>query len=156
MRTRLLVVAAIEVAAAVACSPETTKPVPPPAPPPALPPPLPPPPPQPPPPPPPGSGTVSVTFTTPRTDDGAILFELRGPSIHAVTPASTNLQFHIDSSGSPIRGVALGVINSGVLLTFTISDTTAISSYSATIVDVADRQNALRSTLAGYALRITH
>jgi hypothetical protein len=157
MRTNRVVFALTVIAAAAACSPGTPTTVPPPPPPPpAQPPPPPPPPPQPPPPPPPpGGGTVSVTLTTPRSDDGAILFELKGPAVHAIAPAA-GLTFYIDSSSSPIRGVAMGAISGGLLLTFTISDTTAFPSYSATLVEVADRQNGLRSTLTGYDLRLSH
>src|SRR5919204_921127 len=127
MRIRGLLFAFIGLAAfGGACSPDTTT-VMPPAPPPGQPPPPPPPPqppppppPQPPPPPPPpGSATVSVTYQTPFTDDGAILIELNGPSIHGITPAGTNLQFYIDSTTSPVRVAAFGMINGGTLLHFT-------------------------------------
>jgi hypothetical protein len=160
MRTSGLAFAIVGLAAALACSTGTTT-LPPPPPPPAQPPPPPPPPPPPqppppPPPPPPGSGTVTVTYTSPRTDDGAILFELKGPSIHGITPTGTNLQIYVDSTTSPIRVVAFGAINSGALLTFTIADTATFSSYGATLVDVANRQNDVRSSLTGYALTVTH
>ncbi|HWC75722.1 MAG TPA: hypothetical protein VG454_17480 [Gemmatimonadales bacterium] len=157
MRTKLAIFTMLGVAAAIACGPEnpTTVP-PPPAPPPAEPPPPPPPPPpQPPPPPPPGGGTVSVSLTTPNSDDGAILFELKGPSIHGITPKSSSLQMYIDSSSAPVRVAVLGSVTSTTFLTFTIADTTTLPSYSATLVDVANRQNQLRASLAGYQLKIT-
>jgi hypothetical protein len=99
---------------------------------------------------------VTVTYQTPFADDGAILIELNGPSIHGITPAGTNLQFYIDSTTSPVRVAAFGTINGGTLLSFTVADTTTLASYSAVLVDVANRQNDLRNSLAGYALRITH
>lgn len=86
-----------------------------------------------------------------------MLFELTGPaSIHGVTVANTSLKFYIDSGSATIRVVAAGSLSNGPLLTFTVSDTTAISSYSATLKDVANRQNQLRSPLTGYELRILH
>jgi hypothetical protein len=99
---------------------------------------------------------VTVNFVTPRTDDGAILFELKGPSLHGITPANTSLQVYIDSSSSTIRVATFGTLNSGAVVTFTIADTTTLSSYSATLVDVANRQNQLRAPLTGYELRLAH
>ena len=99
---------------------------------------------------------MAVSLTTPNSDDGAMLFELAGPvAIHALSAANPNVKFYIDSSTATIRVVAAGALNSGRLLTFTVADTNTVSSYSATIKDVANRQNALRAALAGYELRIT-
>lgn len=152
MRTKLLVVTIIGLAAALSCQPETSTNVPPP--PPAQPPP--PPPLPPPPPPPPGGATVNVSLTTPNADDGALLFELTGPAtIHGISLADANLKYYIDSSSATIRVVAAGAIKSGSLLTFIVSDTTTISSYSASLKDVANRQNQLRSPLTGYELKIS-
>ncbi|HLZ97856.1 MAG TPA: hypothetical protein VKP66_07875 [Steroidobacteraceae bacterium] len=41
-------------------------------------------------------------------------------------------------------------------MTFTIPDTTTLPPYSATLIDVASRQNALRAGLSGYSLTLSH
>ena len=89
---------------------------------------------------------------TPNTDDGAILLELRGPDIHALAATNSSLQVFSDTSSAPIRTVVAGSLSAGALLTFHVPDVGAAASYTATIVDVADRQNKLRSGLTGYTL----
>lgn len=147
-------VALITVALAVACTQAPPTDTPPPAPPPANPPP--PPPPQPPPPPSPGSGNATVSLVTPNTDDGAILLELKGSSIHAVVAPDTAWRLYVDSSSSPVRALLVGNLAAGALLKFTVADTTTLSSYSATILDVSDRQSRDRADLHAYALQIGH
>jgi len=140
MRTRLLTLSIVGLAAAISCGPEAPTAAQPP-----------------PPPPPPGGGTAIVSLTTPNSDDGALLFELTGPAtIHVNPPPSGSVKFFIDSSAATIRVVAAGSVHTGPLLTFTVADTTTLSSYSATVKDVASRQNVLRQSLAGYELKITH
>jgi len=155
MKPTRVVFAGIAIAAAVACSqePPTATPPPPPAPP-ATPPP--PPGPQPPPPPPGqpgGSGRLTASLTSPNSSDGAILLELRGSSIHGVTLSNSSWKMFADSSGTPLRIAIMGSITSGALLTFEVPDVSAASSYTATIVDVADGANKLRAS-SGYALTV--
>ena len=155
MKPTRVVFAGIAIAAAVACSqePPTATPPPPPAPP-ATPPP--PPGPQPPPPPPgqpSGSGRLSVSLTTPNSDDAAILLELRGSTIHGIALANSDWKMYADSSASPIRIVLAGKLTAGTLLTFDVPDVSAVSSYTATIVDVSDAQNRIRAQ-TGYSLGI--
>ena len=140
---RVAVLASIAVLGAIACGKNTPIGPPPPAPPPP-----------PPPPPPPGAGTLTVRLTTPNTDDGAILLELRGPNIHALAVSNSAWQVYADSSGTPIRSVVAGNLTTGGLVTFQVPDVGAVASYTATIVDVSDRQNRLRSALTGYTLVI--
>jgi hypothetical protein len=142
LRTAALVSTAV--LGTIACGADTPVGVPPP--PPAVPP--------PPPPPPPGAGSLTVTFATPNTDDGAILLELRGPNIQALAAANQGWHFSSDASGTTVRGVVAGNLTPGAVLTFRVPDVGAAASYTATLVDVADRQNRLRSALTGYALTV--
>ena len=81
-----------------------------------------------------------------------MLLELRGPSIHALASANSSWQLYSDTSGTTIRGVVAGNLTTGGLMTFQVPDVGAAASYTATIVDVADRQNKLRAGLTGYTL----
>ena len=106
-------------------------------------------------PPPPGGtpGTLTVTLTTPNSDDGAIMFELRGPHIGALAAPSGGWRVYADTSDASIRVVVAGNVVAGGLLTFPVPEVAQVGSYTATLLDVANRENATRN-LAGYSLTI--
>jgi hypothetical protein len=147
MNVRYLALAGIAIIGAISCGKDTPVSVPPP--PPAVPPP-----PPPPPAPAPGPLTVSLT-TTPNTDDGALLLELKGPSIRTVTAKNAAIQVYADTmSTTTVRTVVAGNLTTGGLFTFQVPDARAAASYTVTIVDIADRQNRVRNGNSGYTLTI--
>ena len=99
-------------------------------------------------------GTLSVVLATPNTDDGAILFRVSGPDMSQVSAGDATLYFRQVQQGTTITAVVVGNLHTGTLLTFHVPDVDAASSYSATILQVADRANALRGTLGGYGLMV--
>jgi hypothetical protein len=100
------------------------------------------------------AGTLVATLSTPNPDDGAILFRVSGPDITEVTRGEPADYFHFVEAGSSVTAVAVGELGSRAVLTFHVPDTDAVSAYSATVLDVADRNNELRGSLAGYELTI--
>ena len=102
----------------------------------------------------PTAGTLSVTLTTPNMDDGAILFEVTGPDIVSVTVTVPEHYTHVGHDGSTLTMVIVGDIESGLLVGFDVPDASAVASYSATALQVADRTNELRGTLSGYDLTV--
>lgn len=99
-------------------------------------------------------GTVTVSLTTPRTDDGAILFTVSGPDMTQLAASSATLYFRHAQEGTTITAVLVGDIAGGALLTFHVPDVAATGAYTASIQQVADRSNALRGSLAGYTLTV--
>ena len=142
---KLIALAGLVLAAAISCGKGTPVSPQPPPPPPVVP-----------PPPPPGTaGALTVSLATPNTDDGALLLEVKGPSIRGVTTKSAALQVYADTmSTTTVRTVVAGNLSSGGLFTFQVPDVNAAGSYTVTIVDIADRQNRLRSGANGYVLTI--
>ncbi|KPK59517.1 MAG: hypothetical protein AMS21_09905 [Gemmatimonas sp. SG8_38_2] len=102
----------------------------------------------------PTAGTLSVTLATPNMDDGAILFEVTGPDIVAVTVTVPELYTHVGRDGSTLTIVVVGDIASGLLVGFDVPDVGAVASYGATVLQVADRTNAPRGALSGYNLTV--
>ena len=100
-----------------------------------------------------GAGHLTLTFTTPNTDDAALLFELRGPGIKAIRTSNPATQLFADSSGTTIRGAIFGSLTVGALATFEVPDTTTLGDYTASVLDVAGPDNSLRS-ITGYSLRV--
>lgn len=102
----------------------------------------------------PTAGTLTVTLTTPNADDGAILLELSGPDMTQIAAGNASLYFRHAQDGTTITAVLVGDVEGGPLITFHVPDVDAVSSYSATIQQVADRGNALRGSLTGYSLTV--
>jgi len=100
-------------------------------------------------------GVLTVRLTTPSGDDGAMTFEVSGPAIDSVivVDASQRL-FTRRQGGSTVSGVVVGALTDGIVLTLQVPDVGAAAGYRARILEVADRQNALRASLAGYALTV--
>jgi hypothetical protein len=98
-------------------------------------------------------GNLTVTLATPNRDDGAVMFELRGPNIGALASANDAWKVYADTAAGLIRVVVAGNIGAGGLLAFSVPDLAAVASYTATVVDVADRENRTRE-LGGYSLTI--
>jgi hypothetical protein len=99
-------------------------------------------------------GVLTVNLTTPNPDDRALVVEVTGPSISAVTAANAAYVVHSRAPGaSSVRVAVFGSLGSGALLRFQVPDVNQASAYSATVVEVADAANALRAT-AGYTAAV--
>ena len=98
-----------------------------------------------------------VSLVTPNTDDGALVVTLRGPDIsdiQAVSSAHVLYSRH-DATGHEARVVVVGDINGGPLVRITLGGGHSLSEYSASIEQVAMRNDSLRVTTAGYQLSLT-
>ena len=103
----------------------------------------------------PHAGTLTVRLTTPHVDDGALTFTLSGPAINNATAANASLRLFTRGSGqSTIVGVLVGDLANGAVVTLYVPDVTAAAGYAAQVLEVADRNDALRASLAGYALSV--
>ena len=104
----------------------------------------------------PRAGTLTLRLSTPRSDDGALLFEVSGPPIDTAVVVNGSLQlFTRRADGSTVVGAVVGGLTNGALVTLRVPDVGAAGGYTARVLEVADRQNVLRTSLAGYALTVT-
>jgi hypothetical protein len=98
-------------------------------------------------------GTLTLSLDTPYGDDGAVLLRLDGPDMTQVAlAAGLYLRFLEDESS--VTAVFVGDVVSGDLLTFHVPDVNRVSSYSATLLEAADRSNTVRGSLAEYTLTV--
>ena len=101
------------------------------------------------------AGTLIVRLTTTHSDDGAVLFELNGPPIDTVVAVNASLRlFTRRASDAVIVGALVGAVANGAMVTLRVPDVGAASRYTARVLDVADRNDVLRASLAGYALTV--
>jgi len=104
----------------------------------------------------PHAGTLTLRLTTPHVDDGALTFTLSGPAINNATAANASLRLFTRGSGdATIIGVLVGDLATGAVVTLYVPDVKAVAHYSAHVLEVADRDDALRASLTGYALAVT-
>ena len=103
----------------------------------------------------PGAGTLMVRLTTPHADDGAMLFEVSGPAIDSALSTNPSLRLFTQRvDGSRVVGVVMGAVAPGAVVALRVPDVGAAGQYTARVLEVADRQDALRASLTGYALTV--
>lgn len=103
----------------------------------------------------PRAGTLSLRLTTPHVDDGALTFTLSGLPINNVTAANASLQLFTRRSGdSSLVGILVGDLANGAVVTLNVPDVTAAAGYTTQVLEVADRNDVLRVSIAGYSLSV--
>src|SRR2546422_10229409 len=102
------------------------------------------------------AGTLTLRLTTPHADDGAMTFEVSGAPISmARLPSTRRVNSRSDASTAvAMVGAVVGNFANGAVVTLHVPDMGAAARYTATVLEVADRQDALRASLAGYALTV--
>jgi hypothetical protein len=99
-------------------------------------------------------GTLSASLVTPHANDGGILLTVQGAIVDVSTTNVTHRVYWRLASGET-RVLLFGNLVSGPLLTLNVPDVGALSSYSAAVVEVTDRNNQLRDSFAGYSITFT-
>lgn len=101
------------------------------------------------------AGTLTLRLTTPHADDGAMMFEVSGPALDSVVAVNAALRLFTRRDGTArIVGAVVGTLENGAVVTLHVPDVGAAAAYTARVLEVADRQDALRASLAGYALTV--
>ncbi len=99
-------------------------------------------------------GTLTLTLGTPHLDDGALLLRLEGPDMTQVGLSAPDLYLRFLEDQTGVTAVLVGDVSEGDLLTFHVPDVNRVSSYSATMLEAANRSNAVRVSLAEYTLTV--
>jgi len=99
-------------------------------------------------------GTLALILDTPYADDGALLLRLEGPDMTQVGLEAPGLYLRFLEDQTGVTAVFVGDVTAGDLLTFRVPDVSRINSYSATLLEAADRGNALRGSLVEYSLTV--
>jgi hypothetical protein len=102
-----------------------------------------------------GPGQLAVRLTTPHADDEALLFEVSGP-VDSVSAARGLLQlFTRRLDDSTVVGAVVGPLDNGAIVTLHVPNVSAAAVHVVTVLEVADHEDVLRLSLAGYALTVT-
>ncbi|MEK6254939.1 MAG: hypothetical protein N2B05_09610 [Gemmatimonadales bacterium] len=99
-------------------------------------------------------GTLTLSLGTLHVDDGALVLRLQGADITQVALAAPGLYLRFLEDQTGVTAVFVGDVVSGDLLTFHVPDVNSVASYAGTVLEAADRSNALRGSLAEYTLTV--
>src|SRR5687767_11883497 len=100
-------------------------------------------------------GVAILHLTTPNADDGAVFFEVSGAPIDSAVAMSSSLRlFTRRVGGSTVVAALAGAVATGPVVRLYVADVVAAAGSTVRVLEVADRQDALRSTLTGYALAL--
>jgi hypothetical protein len=100
-------------------------------------------------------GTLVVSLTTPNTDDGALLISLEGQGVSNIRALDGGHHLFVqatDSTATAIRIALIGDRLTGPVLAVDVPDVRRLDSYSATLMQVSDEDNELRSEIGVYEL----
>jgi len=101
-------------------------------------------------------GTVTVSFHSPNSDDGAALFTVTGPGIRDAQAASSTYKVYWRVvAATEVRFLVVGNLNNGVLATMTIDDLSKVGQYEGSLLEVSSRTDAVRSSMSGYSISIS-
>jgi hypothetical protein len=103
-----------------------------------------------------GSGTATVSLTTPNSDDGALHVVITGPGVRDVEPASFAYKAYWRvASANELHLIVVGNLADGAVTTIKVDQLDQLDLYHVTILGVANHADELRSSLAGYAVEVT-
>lgn len=98
-------------------------------------------------------GTMTVSLTTPNTDDGVVLLALFGPGFTNIQPASASYRLYsLTASPTEVRILVVGDLSTGALLTLDIGDPARIAEYHGTVIQAASRDDIVHTVSADYDL----
>lgn len=100
-------------------------------------------------------GELVVRLDTPNDDDGALIARIHGPSkIDGVGGPDSSIPVHYRERGDTVVAAAFGDLADGAVLRITVPDVRQADGFTATLLEVADRQGALRADLSTYSLSV--
>ena len=80
---------------------------------------------------------------------------MSGAAIDSLAAVNQSLRLFTRADGAGVVGVVVGAVANGAVLTLYVPDVGEAARYTATVLEVADRQDALRGSLVGYGLTVT-
>lgn len=101
-------------------------------------------------------GELTVALATPNPVDGALLIAVSGPdAVVSAQPAAPGAVVRMRSQGTTTHLAVFGTLADGPLLRISVPDVRQAARYTATVREAADPANAVRPSLAGYALTVS-
>jgi hypothetical protein len=101
----------------------------------------------------PTGGALNLNFTTPNTDDGAILFTVSGGGVDSIVGLNDQI-YEARPASNQLQVIVTGNLQNGPIARMYVSDSRLSGKYSATILQVAARTSYTQRDPAAYSLRV--
>jgi hypothetical protein len=99
--------------------------------------------------------TAAISWSSPAADDGAVMVVVRGPGLGTAVPGSSPHRVYSRATGpDELRIIVVGDLEPGPLFTLQVEPGTPVSAFSATLEQVAARNDTLRPNLSGYTVTV--
>ena len=99
-------------------------------------------------------GWLQVRLNSPYTDDGGIMFSVRGGQVDSIRSAYSDL-FTSQVDSTSIRVIVAGDLSSGVIVAeILVPDMESSANYLATVEQVAARETFLQREASGFSLAV--
>ncbi len=101
------------------------------------------------------AGNIIVNLATPNSDDGAVRVTFTGPQVTTPQASSGNLVLYSSQRSPEILDViVVGDLQAGPLFSVAVIDIDRLAEYSASVTEVAARDDTMRSDASGYSLSL--
>ncbi len=101
------------------------------------------------------AGNITVNLATPNSDDGAVRVTFTGPQVTTPQASAGNVVLY-SSQRSPevLDVIVVGDLQAGPLFSVAVIDIDRIGEYSASVTEVAARDDTMRADASGYSLSL--
>jgi len=98
------------------------------------------------------AGRLIVNLATPNTDDGVVRITFTGPQVTTpqADPSTNFIVYSTQRNQQTLDVIVVGDLTAGATFSVPVTDIGRVGEYSASVTEVAARDDVLRSNLAGY------
>lgn len=100
-------------------------------------------------------GFLTLTLSTPNSNDGGILFKITGGKVDSVAASSMVQDGSYVINPSFTRAVVAGNIVDGVIVRIHVPDVAAVANYQVTVEQASNRYSFTQQNIAGYSIAVT-
>jgi hypothetical protein len=101
----------------------------------------------------PAAGTLTVSLTTPNSNDGAVLFTVTGGPVESVE-SDAHLVYTARLDANTLRVIVIGQVAAGPIARIQIPDRDQATHYAATVLEVASRKTYLQRDPEAYRVTL--
>lgn len=105
--------------------------------------------------PPPVPGYLTLTLSTPNSNDGAVLFKIQGGTVDSMVAGAMVQQGSYVINPTFTRAVVAGNIVDGIIAKIHVPDVGKVASYTVAVEQVANRTSFAQQNLTNYSIAVT-
>ena len=100
-------------------------------------------------------GYLTLTLSTPNSNDGAVLFKVQGGTVDSMVSGAMVQKGSYVINPTFTRAVVAGNIVDGIIAKIHVPDVAKVANYSAVVEQAANRTSFAQQSLTGYSIAVT-